>query len=269
MAATTGARGRGGPMTGLPRAGWRVAAIASLTAMASSTAALADSDVLWKIIHDRCVPHERAAASPAPCALVAESEGFAILKDIKGASQFLLIPTRRVTGIEDPQILAPGAPNYFAEAWANRHFTEERLHRKLPREDVSLAINSAYGRSQNQLHIHIDCVRPDVVAALRDHEAEIGERWSQLDAPLAGHRYRVRRVLGETLDGTNPFRLVAARDATAAQTMARQTVVVAGAKFKDGKPGFYLLNDEASVVGLDTGSGEELQDHACAVAMQK
>ncbi|XLM23386.1 CDP-diacylglycerol diphosphatase, partial [Chromobacterium piscinae] len=27
----------------------------------------------------------------------------------------------------------------------------------LPRQAVSLAINSQYGRSQNQLHIHISC----------------------------------------------------------------------------------------------------------------
>ena len=239
-----------------------------LAALVFSTAARADSDVLWKLIHDGCVPHQHAAGSPAPCVLVAEGEGFAILKDSKGASQFLLIPTLRVTGIEDPQSLAPGSPNYFAEAWANRHFTEERLHLQLPREDISLAINSAFGRSQNQLHIHIDCVRADVAAALRAHESEIGETWSLLDVPLAGHRYRVRRVDGETLDGINPFSLVVARDNTVAQAMGRQTIVVTGARFKDGKPGFYLLNDEASVVDLDTGSGEELQDHACAVAAQ-
>ena len=37
----------------------------------------------------------------------------------------------------------------------------------MPRDDISLAVNSVYGRSQNQLHIHIDCVRSDVRNALR------------------------------------------------------------------------------------------------------
>lgn len=242
---------------------------AMLLATGVSTAARADPDVLWKIIHDRCVPHQQDAAVPSPCALVAVDQGYAILKDITGPSQFLLIPTERVTGIEDPRVLAPGAPNYFALAWNNRHFTEDRLHRTLPREAISLAINSAYGRSQNQLHIHIDCIRGDVAEALRAHEAEIGDAWSTLAPPLAGHRYRVRRVRGDSLDGTNPFTLVATRDADAAAAMGRQTIVVTGARFKDGGAGFYILNDEASLGDLDTGSGEELQDHACAAAAAK
>jgi len=44
--------------------------------------------------------------------------------------------------------------------------------------------------------------------------------------------------------------------------MAHHTLVLAGASFA-GQPGFILLDDRAE--GLDRGSGEELQDHGCAL----
>jgi len=54
-----------------------------------------------------------------------------------------------------------------------------------------------------------------------------------------------------------------ARDA-----MGNQTLVVAGVVFADGKPGFVILNDEADAATGDRASGEDLQDHSCALAKQ-
>ena len=68
---------------------------------AGSGWAHADADALWTIVHDQCVPHEQRNGDPAPCALVdlsgGENPGYAVLKDINGATQFLLIPTMRIT----------------------------------------------------------------------------------------------------------------------------------------------------------------------------
>jgi CDP-diacylglycerol diphosphatase len=122
----------------------------------------ADPSALWNITSGKCVPDMRDHKNPAPCTVVDLDAGFVILKDIVGATQFLAIPTARVTGIEDPAILAPNAPNYWDRAWRERALTEHLAGKPLPREALSLAVNSAYGRSQNQLHIHIDCVREDV-----------------------------------------------------------------------------------------------------------
>jgi CDP-diacylglycerol pyrophosphatase len=108
----------------------------------------ADPDALWKIVHDNCVP----------CALVdlqeGDAKGYVVLKDLVGATQYLLIPTARVSGIESALLLAPEAPNYFADAWRERGYTERAAQHPLPRQAISLAINSAFGRSQNQLHTH-------------------------------------------------------------------------------------------------------------------
>ena len=89
------------------------------------------------------------------------SEDVAILKDLIGVAQMLAIPTRKITGIEDPQMLAPDAPPVFADGWKAKTLVEARLGgRTLPREAVALAINSQYARSQEQLHVHVDCVPP-------------------------------------------------------------------------------------------------------------
>ena len=80
------------------------------------------------------------------------------------------------------------APNYWNAAWQARHFVDERAHRTMPRETISLAINSASGRTQNQLHIHIDCVRLDVQAALREHAGAIGTAWAPFPVKLVRPR---------------------------------------------------------------------------------
>ena len=103
-----------------------------------------DRDSLWKIVHDQCVPNETENGEPTPCALVvlqggAES-GYAVLKDRVGVAQYLLIPTARLTGIESAALLQPEAPNYFAMA---------------PRAALSVAVNSANWRGQDQFHIRM------------------------------------------------------------------------------------------------------------------
>jgi CDP-diacylglycerol pyrophosphatase len=230
----------------------------------------ADRDALWTIVHGECVVNQRTSGDPEPCAMVAlrdgAARGYALLKDRSGRTQFLLIPTARVSGIEDPALLARGAPNYFAAAWQARSYVEARVGHALPREDLSLAVNSAFGRSQDQLHIHLDCLRADVRDALRAHAPRIGGHWAPLGAPLAGRDYMAMRVLGEDLGQANPFELLAVGLPGARGDMRRYTLVVAGARFADGGPGFVVLAHRADPAAADPGSGEWLQDHACALA---
>jgi CDP-diacylglycerol pyrophosphatase len=93
-----------------------VSVLMAVLAVASCTpTATADPDALWTIVSGQCVPDQLTTGAPAPCALVdldgGESRGYAVLKDLVGATQFLLIPTGRIAGIESPQVLAPDAPN--------------------------------------------------------------------------------------------------------------------------------------------------------------
>lgn len=224
----------------------------------------ADPDALWKIISQKCVPNEREYGQPAPCTTVDLDKDYVVLKDLVGDTQYLLLPTTKITGIEDPQILAPDAKNYFADAWAERHYTVTAAKHDLPRDDLSLAVNSTDGRTQNQLHVHIDCVAPAVRAAIAKNITAIEDRWASFPEPLAGHAYRAMRVSGEALT-LNPFKQLAAT-VVAPDAMGKQTLVVVGANLPGGTPGFVLLADAANPATGDRGSGEELQDHSCALA---
>jgi CDP-diacylglycerol pyrophosphatase len=233
-----------------------------------------DRNALWNIVHDQCVPNQQQHADPAPCARVdlqgGIERGYVILKDIVGHTQYLLIATARISGIESPELLQPGAPNYFAAAWRERGFTERAAGHPLPRVAISLAINSANRRGQDQFHIHIDCVRADVQSALRAQLPRIGDAhsnsWAPFPEPLAGHDYRAIRVLGAELD-VDPFVLVADGVPGASAAMGPQTLVVVGADFGDAGPGFVILNASSDSAGAPV-RGEELQDHACALARE-
>jgi CDP-diacylglycerol pyrophosphatase len=247
-----------------------LAAPVALAAFAPTSHA-ADSDALWKIISTQCLPNEREYGQPAPCAVVdlddGEAKGYVLLKDRDGDTQYLLMPTAKITGIEDPAVLAPGATNYFADAWKERHYTVDAAKTALPRNAISLAVNSTFGRSQNQLHIHIDCVRADVRDAVQRQLASIGDTWAPLAEPLAGHRYRAMQVAGEDL-AVNPFTLLADGVPGAREAMGKQTLVVLGTELPGGGPGFVILDDEINLPVNDRASGEELQDHLCALAKQ-
>jgi CDP-diacylglycerol pyrophosphatase len=230
----------------------------------------ADPSALWKIVNGQCVPHEESEHNPSPCAAVnitnGVEKGFAVLKDKNGIAQFLLIATARIGGIEDPALLAPGETNYWEAAWQARSFVEQRLHTSLPRDALSLAINSVKGRTQDQLHIHVDCIRPDIHDTLVANLDKITTAWAPLPTPLAGHLYRAIRIDQSTLVGVDPFHLLADADPKASEDMGMHTLVTVGATLPDNTSGFVLLDDHADLAAGDRASGEELQDHTCAIA---
>jgi CDP-diacylglycerol pyrophosphatase len=238
---------------------------AALAALVASWPVQAQNpNALWQIVHGQCAPDQRRHGDPKPCAKVALHDGYAILKDRNGATQFLLIPTERVSGIESHALLAPRAVNYFAKACQARSFVESVLGHAMPRDTLSLAINSEFARSQNQLHIHIDCVRADVRDALSREGATVGGRWARLKTPLAGHDYRALRVTGTSL-ADDPFKLLASGAAAARAAMGQYTLAVVGMRFAGKVPGFVILEDRADPGHGDKAGSEELQDHACAL----
>lgn len=241
---------------------WAAGLLVGGLACARMVAAAHSPNVLWHIVHEQCVVH----AGGTPCEETDTHAGYAVLKDRVGIGQYLLIPTQRITGMEDPAIMRGDAPDYFAYAWRQTARFNHRLSHSLPAEDMSLAINSVYGRSQNQLHIHVDCIRPDVRAALRQAVWRLGPDWAAL--PLHGHAYRARLVRSPDLSGVRPFALLAQDMADPAREMGRHTLVIAGIRQADGKPGFVILDDHVDLVHGDRASGEELQDHTCRIQSQ-
>ena len=222
---------------------------------------------LWQIVHDACVPHVKAGEGPKPCESVdlssGEEAGVAILKDLVGVAQMLAIPTRRITGIEDPQMLAPDAPKVFSSAWKAKALVEARLRHPLPREAIAIAINSKWARSQSQFHLHVDCVAKNVVDALAEYRSSLDETWRAMTVPLKGRIYFARRLNSADLSDVAPLRLLADGVEGASAHMDAYSLAAVGATF-DGKPDFILLADQFSLEG--GGHAEDLQDHDCAIA---
>ena len=208
--------------------------------------ARADPMALWRIVHGACVPHFEAGKGLSPCESVdlsgGEAQGVAILKDLVGAAQMLAIPTRRITGIEDPQMLAPDAPKVFAAAWGAKTLVEARLHVVLPRQAVAIAINSKWARSQDQFHLHVDCVAKNVAATLADNRASFDGVWRAMAVPLNGRVYLARRLDSADLADVAPLKLLADGVEGARTHMDAYSLAAVGATF-DGKPGFILLAD--------------------------
>jgi CDP-diacylglycerol pyrophosphatase len=248
-------------------AGLTLALILSVWLPTLNDSARADPMALWNIVHGQCVPHEQAGLGPKPCERVdldgGVVQGVAILKDLVGVAQMLAIPTRRITGIEDPQMLAPDAPPVFAVAWGAKTLVEARLGRALPREAVGLAINSKWARSQDQLHVHVGCMAVFVIKSLAEYASALDGQWRAMTVPLQGRVYFARRVDSKDLVDVATLKLLADGVEGAREHMGAYSLAAVGATF-DGKPGFILLADQSSLEG--GGHAEDLEDHDCAIA---
>jgi CDP-diacylglycerol pyrophosphatase len=220
-------------------------------------------ETLWRIVNTNCVP-AAMAGQVSRCAevLIAKGvhAGHVVFKDRNGALQYLLMPTKRVYGIEDPQLLAGDSPNYWASAWRARRWMELSNGATVPRDAVSITVNSAWARSQNQLHFHISCVRADLHTYLNGQH--FNEQWATLPGGWQGHPYEVKRVIAETLDGIKPFEDIAQGHA---DEMGRQAIAVIGATFEE-QHGFWILKTRMAPLQGWLGAIEgDVQDHGCAV----
>jgi CDP-diacylglycerol pyrophosphatase len=222
--------------------------------VAGSTLHAADRDALREIVQEQCAVHWRDAHDPAPCESIGDD--YAVLADRKGGGHFLLIPTRTLTGIEAPQAYAPGAPNYFQGAWDARSHLAQATHQPLTRTAVALATNPRHSRSQDQLHIHIECIRPIVARSLRGSAADVGAHWAPIR--VLAFPFQALRIMGEGLGQTNPLQLLVNALPGAKESIEEYSLIVVGMQFREG-PGFIVL------AGTQL-PGELLLDSNCAAA---
>jgi CDP-diacylglycerol pyrophosphatase len=218
-------------------------------------------DALWGVVNGLCLGNQQLTASPAPCSLVDTAKGYALVH--AGGAHYLLVPTVRIAGIESSDLLAPSAPNYWALAWQSRSYLNDAAGGPVARSAVGMAVNSADARTQDQLHIHLGCLRRDVIAALQRFEKADAGRQAR-PVVLAHQRYTVMRVAGESLDDADPFKLLADSSPAAKSDMASETLAVAGATFADGSHGFYVLSRHSR--RDDAAAAEDLLDYRCDAA---
>lgn len=69
----------------------------------------------------------------------------------------------------------------FQEVVSGKSYVNEQF--------LSLAINSKYGCTQEQLHIHLACLKPEIYQIIRKNENSITASWQPLKEKINNHQY--------------------------------------------------------------------------------
>jgi len=198
---------------------------------------------LWQVVR-ACVADFKLTGTPFPCLEVnlagGEERGNVVLRPPL-SDETILAPTRRITGVEDPILQSPGAPNYFDAAWRARTFLKGPDGQAPERDAVALVVNSAIVRGQDQLHIHVGCLLPYARRELAAAAPRIsmGE-WAQIGPVVPHTMLWGYRIPGTGLANVNPFRLAAEAVAGKTKGPGDLTVVVAGVRV-NGDDEFLIL----------------------------
>lgn len=216
-------------------------------------------DALWQLVSQRCVVGMEQQQNPAPCTKVDEQRGYVTLKDRHGPLQYLLLPVAKITGTESPALLAANAPKFFALSWDERHLMAEKYGRPIADSAISIAINSAYGRTQNQMHIHISCLRTDIRSELDKLAPQLHEKWQSYS--LDGSDYQIRSLTDSELHAESAFKRIARELNVEQDDMGKYGLALT--TLPDNR--LALLALRASWFGLEKASPELLQDHSCAI----
>lgn len=218
-------------------------------------------DKLWRIVSQQCVPNQLHNNNPAPCSKVDRANHYVLFTDSKGPYHELFMPTDKISGIESPELLKANSLPYFALAWKNRfHFAYQNALR-VDNDWVSLVINSKYGRSQNQLHIHIACLRPDVHQILMSLEKSVSENWIPLGEKIAGHQYIARKLVGNDLTKEDPVKLLAQYLSAEGDNIGSYGLGVVTTP----EDSIILLASRLNLNQLTLGSVGEIQDYKCTL----
>lgn len=223
---------------------------------------LGNSDALWQMVSQKCMTGQSVPPSSGACLKVDEKKQYVMFKASTGPHHDLLMPTFPVAGLESSVLEAPETPPFMAIAWAERGRLAKEAGFPIRDEDLSLAINSRSGRSQNHLHIHIACLHTSVKESLARQADSINLQWSKLPQPIMGKDYFARRVAGPALAQENAFVLL--NDFLRSEGLVPGSFGLGMAMLPDGD--FVLLAKGKSLLPFDMGSTERLLDFTCAIA---
>jgi len=179
------------------------------------------------------------------------------VKDISPAkpAAYLLIPTKPVSGVEDPEIFKEPIVNF----WQYGLEESAKYPGPHPNHSLAMAINAECARSEGQLHIHISCAHVGVVKTLNQGDSKIGfttptpERF-----PGFRSEYQVIKVRGLTGDNS-PFEVVR-KTLKMPGDMRNQGIAV----IASDKPGEFYVLSTTYHDGEGGGGAEELLDQSCA-----
>lgn len=197
-----------------------------------------DGGHLWDEIQV-CVQKQRAG----PC-LEVESRWGVMAGSPGSTTDFQLVPTERLRGIECPKIWASGATNYWSAAQGRipHYFSHPAA--------AGLGINSKQARREEQLHIHMSQCAPQALRDLEEYEKQQKittdpAKWKNTVLPVTGYvasETRNYRVMKSGNLSDNLFYTLRHYVVGDDSRMQYQTMIVLPAK-----SGLYILNSESAL----------------------
>jgi len=243
----------------LERRGLRLFATLLVASSVAAGYAFLKRKILWEMVQTCALASTRFGV-PFPCEEVIPTEqgdhGSVLIKSPLHRTEFLVAPITAVAGLESPSARSTDSAQLWNRAWEARQKVEARLGHGLPRSAVGLAVNSRIERSQDQLHIHVDCLLESVERTLALDGPKQDAGWQPFPLILKGRPYWIMAVDEPDLRTTNVVGLVVAGLPQARHTMDDLNVLVAGATLADARPGFYILVNWGR-------AAEHLLDHRC------
>lgn len=219
-----------------------VPGVFAVTAFAISAAGL-DRLALWPVVR-ACVADFKLTGAPFPCLKVDlssdEERGFVVLRSPL-LNELIVAPTREVVGIEDPFLQLAGAPNYFNAAWRARSFLRGADGREPGRDEIALVVNSTVVRTQDQLHVHVGCLRshPRLMLAAAAPNVPIG-KWVRIGNVVPHVMFWGMRIRGTDLSDIRPFSLAAEAFGDKVGHRGDLTIAAAGVRV-EGDDQFLVL----------------------------
>ena len=241
---------------------WFFPLVLSCALLASAASAI-DSRTALTTVLKACEMSFRLSGASFPCLKVSELPdplaSYAVLREPLADQRTIFSPLAEIPGIEDPRLLSPDAPNFFAMAWNERSLALPEGRDQW--DDVALAINASVNRTQDHLHIHMGCLTPEIGEALATAKVSSID-FRRLGVKLQRTIYWARFFPTDDLSGLNPFKLVADGVFLANRFMGGVTIAVIGGE-RDGRRGFFILANTMGPKPDHYASAESLVDPKC------
>jgi CDP-diacylglycerol pyrophosphatase len=214
-------------------------------------------DSLWKNVQERCLT--LAPPIHPDCVIVDRERGFVLYKDMIGASHYLVIPVQPVSGVDDARVWSDRQHSAWAFGWSVRDTVARAVGNPLPDTLLGLAINARAARSQDQLHIHLDCISESA----RDFMSSggIDTRWR--DLRFRGKPVRARLIPSdEPVLPVDPFDIVK-EDIGPGADIADRGVFLGYVRPPQGQAGFVVVDEPVNKASGANGHASDFLDRGC------
>jgi CDP-diacylglycerol pyrophosphatase len=214
-----------------------------------------DRQALWSVIRTACVPASYFGLT-LPCAKVNRDRGYAVIKSpAPYGLSFIVTPVVPVAGIESLATTTGDTNRLWLAAWEERDLLERAAKHKINWSDVVLAVNSKSTRSQDQLHIHLGCIKSSIRDFLAVEPSSTGENWQSAHPSSINVSFFVKLLPEEDIR-RDLFKLVFDELPGGRLFAEKQTIALAGVT-RGSWRGFALI------VTLDAVSAEEFIARDC------